>query len=145
MKNICFCRGSNLVRPVLQFVARHYTDWAIPAPIIIYNHKIPPQVNRAQLTSIHEQRQWLQSKYMKNNRKRSTAGNKLSHPKNCELDLMTISIFLLLKSEPMRWKWWLSLANKNKGQYQKMNLILASIYTHRLLTRIVSRFLAGDI
>jgi hypothetical protein len=26
------CRGSNLDRPVVQSVARHYTDWATPAP-----------------------------------------------------------------------------------------------------------------
>jgi hypothetical protein len=28
----CLCRGSNLDRPVVQSVARHYTDWATPAP-----------------------------------------------------------------------------------------------------------------
>jgi hypothetical protein len=27
-----FCRGSNLDRPVVQSVARHYTNWATPAP-----------------------------------------------------------------------------------------------------------------
>jgi hypothetical protein len=27
-KIICLCRGSNLDRPVVQTVARHYTDWA---------------------------------------------------------------------------------------------------------------------
>jgi hypothetical protein len=28
------CRGSNLDRPVVQSVVRHYTDWAIPATAI---------------------------------------------------------------------------------------------------------------
>jgi hypothetical protein len=27
-KILCLCRGSNLDRPVVQPVARHYTDWA---------------------------------------------------------------------------------------------------------------------
>jgi hypothetical protein len=30
-KIFCPCRGSKLVRPVIQSVARHYTDWATPA------------------------------------------------------------------------------------------------------------------
>jgi hypothetical protein len=29
---LCPCRGLNLDRPVVQSVARHYTDWATPAP-----------------------------------------------------------------------------------------------------------------
>jgi hypothetical protein len=29
-KILCFCRGSNPDRPVVQSVARHYTDWATP-------------------------------------------------------------------------------------------------------------------
>jgi hypothetical protein len=32
-KILCPCRGSNLDLPVVQSVARHYTDWATPAPI----------------------------------------------------------------------------------------------------------------
>jgi hypothetical protein len=32
----CLCQGSNLVRPVIQSVARHYTDWATPVPLSIY-------------------------------------------------------------------------------------------------------------
>jgi hypothetical protein len=32
-KILCPCRESNLDRPVVQSVARHYTDWANPAPI----------------------------------------------------------------------------------------------------------------
>jgi hypothetical protein len=31
----CVWQRSNLVRPVAQFVARHYTDWATPAPRIL--------------------------------------------------------------------------------------------------------------
>jgi hypothetical protein len=31
-KILCLCRGSSLDRPVNQSVARHYTDWATPAP-----------------------------------------------------------------------------------------------------------------
>jgi hypothetical protein len=31
-KICCLCRGSNLDRPVVQTVVRHYTAWAIPAP-----------------------------------------------------------------------------------------------------------------
>jgi hypothetical protein len=31
-KSFHLCRGSNLDRPVVQSVARHYTDWATPAP-----------------------------------------------------------------------------------------------------------------
>jgi hypothetical protein len=31
-KSFCLCRESNLDRPVLQSVVRHYTDWATPAP-----------------------------------------------------------------------------------------------------------------
>jgi hypothetical protein len=31
-KILFLCRESNLVRPVVQSVARHHTDWAIPAP-----------------------------------------------------------------------------------------------------------------
>jgi hypothetical protein len=31
-KIICPCRGSNLDRPVVQSVSRHYTDLATPAP-----------------------------------------------------------------------------------------------------------------
>jgi hypothetical protein len=34
-KILCFCRGSNLHRPVVQPVARHYIDWATPAPLWI--------------------------------------------------------------------------------------------------------------
>jgi hypothetical protein len=30
-KSFRLCRGSNLDRPVIQPVARHYTDWAIPS------------------------------------------------------------------------------------------------------------------
>jgi hypothetical protein len=32
-KSFRLCRGSNLNRPVVQSVVRHYTDWATPAPI----------------------------------------------------------------------------------------------------------------
>jgi hypothetical protein len=32
-KILCPCRGSNLDRPVVQSVARHYTDGANPAPL----------------------------------------------------------------------------------------------------------------
>jgi hypothetical protein len=31
-KILCPCRGSNLDHPVVKSVARHYTDWATPAP-----------------------------------------------------------------------------------------------------------------
>jgi hypothetical protein len=31
-KSFCLCRGSNLDLPVVQYVLRHYTDWATPAP-----------------------------------------------------------------------------------------------------------------
>jgi hypothetical protein len=31
----CLCRGSNLDRPVVQSVVRHYTDWATPAPLTL--------------------------------------------------------------------------------------------------------------
>jgi hypothetical protein len=31
-KILCFCRGSNPNRLVIQSVVRHYTDWATPAP-----------------------------------------------------------------------------------------------------------------
>jgi hypothetical protein len=33
-KLLCLCLGSNLFRPVVQSVARHYTDWATSAPIM---------------------------------------------------------------------------------------------------------------
>jgi hypothetical protein len=33
-KSLCLCRRSNLDRLVAQFVARHYTEWATPAPIV---------------------------------------------------------------------------------------------------------------
>jgi hypothetical protein len=36
-KNLCLYRGLNPDRSVIQSVARHYTDWATPAP---YGHKI---------------------------------------------------------------------------------------------------------
>jgi hypothetical protein len=32
----CLCQGSNLDRPVVQSVARHYTDWATPAPTCLF-------------------------------------------------------------------------------------------------------------
>jgi hypothetical protein len=31
-KSSCLCRGSNLYRPVVESVVRHYTDCATPAP-----------------------------------------------------------------------------------------------------------------
>jgi hypothetical protein len=31
-KIFCPCRGSNTDRPAVQYVVRHYTDWATPAP-----------------------------------------------------------------------------------------------------------------
>jgi hypothetical protein len=34
-KSFHFCRGSNLDRPVVQLVARHYNNWAIPGPLIL--------------------------------------------------------------------------------------------------------------
>jgi hypothetical protein len=34
-KIICPCRGSNLDRPIVQPVIRHYTAWATPAPTIL--------------------------------------------------------------------------------------------------------------
>jgi hypothetical protein len=37
-KILYICRGSNLDRSVVQFVARHYTDWAIPAPKSLTYH-----------------------------------------------------------------------------------------------------------
>jgi hypothetical protein len=37
-KSSCLCRGSNLDRPVVQSVARHYTDWATPAHLKICNN-----------------------------------------------------------------------------------------------------------
>jgi hypothetical protein len=33
-KSFRFCPGSNLDRPVVQSVVRHYTDWATPTPPI---------------------------------------------------------------------------------------------------------------
>jgi hypothetical protein len=33
-KSFLFCPGSNLDRPVVQSVVRHYTDWATPTPPI---------------------------------------------------------------------------------------------------------------
>jgi hypothetical protein len=33
-KILCPCRGSNLDRPVVQPVVRHYTDWATPAGVV---------------------------------------------------------------------------------------------------------------
>jgi hypothetical protein len=35
-KILCPCRASNLDRPVVQSVARHYTDWATPAPTLLH-------------------------------------------------------------------------------------------------------------
>jgi hypothetical protein len=35
-KILCLCRGSNLDRPVVQPVARDYTDWATPANVLVY-------------------------------------------------------------------------------------------------------------
>jgi hypothetical protein len=32
-KILCPCRGSNLDRPVVQSIVRHYTDWSTPAPM----------------------------------------------------------------------------------------------------------------
>jgi hypothetical protein len=32
-KIACLCRVSNLDRLVVQSVAKHYTDWATPAPV----------------------------------------------------------------------------------------------------------------
>jgi hypothetical protein len=37
-KLLCHRRGSNLDRPVIQPVIRHYTAWANPAPIILEYH-----------------------------------------------------------------------------------------------------------
>jgi hypothetical protein len=34
-KVLCPCRGTNSDRPVVQSVARHYTDWATPAHVYI--------------------------------------------------------------------------------------------------------------
>jgi hypothetical protein len=34
-KSSCLCRGSNLRRPVVQSVARHYNDWATPARTVM--------------------------------------------------------------------------------------------------------------
>jgi hypothetical protein len=40
-KSFRLCRGTNLDRPVIQPIARHYTDWATPAPqnalLLTYN------------------------------------------------------------------------------------------------------------
>jgi hypothetical protein len=36
----CLCRGSNINRPVVHSVARHYTDWATPAPLMIQSINI---------------------------------------------------------------------------------------------------------
>jgi hypothetical protein len=43
-KILCLCQGSNLDRPVVKFVARHYTDWATlltivkaPSSIVYYS------------------------------------------------------------------------------------------------------------
>jgi hypothetical protein len=33
-KSFCLCRGSNLNRPAVQLIARHYTDWA--TRLIVY-------------------------------------------------------------------------------------------------------------
>jgi hypothetical protein len=37
-KILCPCRGLNLYRPIVQSVARHYIDWAAPAPTHTYVH-----------------------------------------------------------------------------------------------------------
>jgi hypothetical protein len=34
---LCLCRKSNLDRPVVQSVARHYTDWATPAHLFFFS------------------------------------------------------------------------------------------------------------
>jgi hypothetical protein len=34
-RSFCLCRGSNFDRPVVQSVARHYTDWATPASLSV--------------------------------------------------------------------------------------------------------------
>jgi hypothetical protein len=36
LTEFCLCRGSSVDRPVVQPVARHYTDWATPAHEIYY-------------------------------------------------------------------------------------------------------------
>jgi hypothetical protein len=36
-KSLWPCRGSNPDRPVVQYVVRHYTDWATPSPYIAQN------------------------------------------------------------------------------------------------------------
>jgi hypothetical protein len=38
VKILCLCWGSNLDHPVVQSIARHYTDWATPAPIMLRIH-----------------------------------------------------------------------------------------------------------
>jgi hypothetical protein len=35
-KILCLCRASKLDRPVVQSVARHYTVWTTPAPVVLY-------------------------------------------------------------------------------------------------------------
>jgi hypothetical protein len=35
--SVCLCRGSNLYRPVVHSVVRHYTDWATPSPLLRSN------------------------------------------------------------------------------------------------------------
>jgi hypothetical protein len=53
-KMLCLCRGSNLNRPVVQSVARHYTHWVtrLPETVIHYN-KIPDLISRSAKTSLY--------------------------------------------------------------------------------------------
>jgi hypothetical protein len=46
-KILCPCRGSNLDRPVVQPVVRHYTAWANPAP------KLSPYCHLIELLCFH--------------------------------------------------------------------------------------------
>jgi hypothetical protein len=57
-KILCPCRGSNLNRPVVQSIARHYTDWATPALHCILYRNIIPMPNTKIIYSHKESSQY---------------------------------------------------------------------------------------
>jgi hypothetical protein len=55
----CLCQGSKLDRQVAQSIARHYTDWATPAPIllrykVVFIRNISRQIQIRQTTKFYE-------------------------------------------------------------------------------------------
>jgi hypothetical protein len=58
-KSSCLCRGSNLDRPVVQSVARHYTDWATLAHMIYWlSEKIAVSIFGFGRTGCHAFSSW---------------------------------------------------------------------------------------